>query len=98
MRGASTLKRASRRRSGVGRTSMPGRLLSVRRRNSPPMTRMASAYLHQSVAALPVIADEGDGAAQVLLGWRMGHERGGFVARDFEHVGVAHDAADLQRR
>ena len=39
-----------------------------------------------------------NGAAQVLLGGRVRDERGRFVARDFEHVGVAHDAADLQGR
>ncbi len=55
--GANTLKSASRRRSGVGRTVRPGRLLSARLRNSPPIT-LTSAHLDQPVAALPVIANE----------------------------------------
>ena len=40
----------------------PARLLSRRLRNSPPITRMLSPDLHQSVAPLPVVADELDRA------------------------------------
>src|ERR1700719_4458533 len=102
MLGASTLNSASRRGSGVGRTSSPGRLLSRRLRNSPPITLMFSppdsAYLYEAVAALPVIADKSDGTAQLIFRGRMRHEGGGVIPRDLENVGIAQDVSDPQRR
>src|SRR5437868_3591007 len=43
MRGVRMLKRASRRRSGVGRSAWPGRVFRRRERNSPAITRMVIA-------------------------------------------------------
>src|SRR6266404_4223153 len=91
---ARTSKSVSRRRSGVGRTSRPGRLFRTRLRNAPPMTRI-SADLHQPVTPLPVIANKRHGAAKIVLGGRVRNEAGGFIARDLQDVGVAQDVTDL---
>src|SRR5579863_7044860 len=93
MRGASTLKSVSRKRSGVGRVFKPGKLLSRRLRNSPAITRMSS-YLDKAVAALPMLANIGDRAAQLLIRWRTGDERLRLVPSQFEYIFIANDIGD----
>src|SRR4051812_33393532 len=51
------LKRVWRILSGVGLVSSPGSDRSLRLRNSPAITRIGSAYLHQTITTLPVPPD-----------------------------------------
>src|SRR5215469_2565211 len=97
MRGASTLNSASRSRSGVGRVSIPSTDFSLRLRNSPPITRM-SPDLHQTVAALPMIANKRHRVLQLPGRRRICNERLRLAARHFEHIVIANDVPDPERR
>src|SRR5580692_4642889 len=100
-RDAITLNSVSRRRSGVGRVSKPGRLFNLRLRNSPPMTRTrspASTHLHQAITALPVFLQIGHRAPQFLLRGRIGDECLSFSARQLEYLFIANDVCDTQSR
>src|SRR5258707_7539002 len=54
--------------------------------------------LDQAVAPLPVVADVGDAAAQLLFRWGMLGELPRLAARQFEHLAVPDDVRDSQRR
>src|SRR5271165_5005116 len=97
IRGASILNSASRSRSGVGRVLKPGRVLSTLLRNSPAITRI-SAYLHQPVFPLPMLADIGNGAPQVLWRRRIPDKGLRFAARQLQQIHIANQVGDSQRR
>src|ERR1700738_2074042 len=90
------LNSVSRSRSGVGRVSRPGKAFNFRLRNSPAITRI-SAYLHQAVAALPVIAQPCDAPAELIRGRRMFDECFGFIAGDLEDLLIAQNTGEPQR-
>src|ERR1700736_538107 len=98
MYGLRILNRVSRRRSGVGRTVRSGRDFRFRERNSPPMTRMGSTYLYQTIVPLPVALDISDGGGKVSLGRRIRNEIVSFAARQFQDLLIAYNIGDAERR
>src|SRR6185437_5474832 len=96
IRGASVLNNASRSRSGVGRTSMPGTLFSFRLRNRPAIT-LISADLHEAVFSLPMVLDVVNYGAQFLFIAAFNHFLR-FCSRHLQHIRVAQQVSHAQSR
>src|SRR6185312_7931945 len=84
----STLKSASRSRSGVGRTAMPGTLFSFRLRKRPPIT-LISADLYETVSPLPVLLDVVHDRPNLITVADLDYPLC-LCARLLRHIGIAH--------
>src|SRR6185312_8226971 len=84
----STLKSASRSRSGVGRTAMPGTLFSFRLRKRPPIT-LISADLYEAVSPLPALLDVMNDRPQLIAVAVLDYPLC-LRPRHLQHIGITH--------